>query len=370
MGGAARLLFSLYLLFSSQSRQLWVCFPKQKCSLKNFYKFEKTNLFIHSQQYTCAFPIDSPRFTTWLTGMDGKNTFFVDDALSPTTPSKCRHSDWNRFRPTYWQTYTHPPQPQSPRAHCFGHSWPLCFTYQSLSAACWAPPLRSSFSNRWAKPSISLLQAAFVITPTHLWFARCPKSSKSACVACEWMVVFFTTHRKNSIFHVCYRLHLKVWFHEVRMPRSLCWSRIYLQTFDFCFLLNPTWIEWAQTKVFAVSNNFIFALEERSQYIPQKYALNLRQERSDVNVLSRVGCKGNIWWNHWCAEASDTWSETGPSLNDCSVFSCLQLVFCFMNYSDSRVTVLCVRVSAQNWQNASQREGAGTLTQLSGFCDG
>lgn len=57
------------------------------------------------------------------------------------------------------------------------------------------------------------------------------------------------------------------------------------------------------------------------------------------------GCKGNIWWDHSCTEASDTWSETGPlPLNDCSVFSCLQLVFCFMDYSDSRVTVFCVCV--------------------------
>lgn len=33
------------------------------------------------------------------------------------------------------------------------------------------------------------------------------------------------------------------------------------------------------------------------------------------------------------------------TLNDCSVFSCLQLVFCFMDYSNSQITV-CVRASA------------------------
>lgn len=31
------------------------------------------------------------------------------------------------------------------------------------------------------------------------------------------------------------------------------------------------------------------------------------------------------------------------TLNDCSVFSCLQLVFCFMDYSNSQITA-CVRV--------------------------
>lgn len=31
------------------------------------------------------------------------------------------------------------------------------------------------------------------------------------------------------------------------------------------------------------------------------------------------------------------------TLNDCSVFSCLQLVFCFMDYSNSQITV-CVRL--------------------------
>lgn len=33
------------------------------------------------------------------------------------------------------------------------------------------------------------------------------------------------------------------------------------------------------------------------------------------------GCKGNIWWEHWCAEASDTWSETGPLLLMIALFS-------------------------------------------------
>lgn len=53
-----------------------------------------------------------------------------------------------------------------------------------------SPHLPSSFSYRWAKPSISLLQAAFVITPTHLLFAHYPKSSKSTWVACAGMLVF------------------------------------------------------------------------------------------------------------------------------------------------------------------------------------
>lgn len=33
------------------------------------------------------------------------------------------------------------------------------------------------------------------------------------------------------------------------------------------------------------------------------------------------GCKGNIWWDHSCAEASDTWSETGPLLLMIALFS-------------------------------------------------
>lgn len=51
----------------------------------------------------------------------------------------------------------------------------------------------SSFSNRWAKPSISLLRGAFVITPTHLRFARSPKSSRGTCVVCARTLVFRAT---------------------------------------------------------------------------------------------------------------------------------------------------------------------------------
>lgn len=176
----------------------FLCRADKNCMFsqtKRLFRKNKTNLKKKS-----IFP-SSPRnswIPNWLTmkiynmaitRMEGKDTYFVEDALSPKSLSQCR--PWNRFLPTYWQTYTHLSQPQCLHTHCFGYSWPLCFTYQSLSAACWAPPhLPSSFSYRWAKPSISLLQAAFVITPTRLLFARYPKSSKSTWVACAWMLVF------------------------------------------------------------------------------------------------------------------------------------------------------------------------------------
>lgn len=82
--------------------------------------------------------------------------------------------------------------------------------------------------------------------------------------------LFFPMHRKYSNFYACYRLQFKVLPAQTAWPTYLMRSEIYTQTFVFGFLLNPTWEEKAQTKVFAVCSNFIFALEAGSQYIPQK----------------------------------------------------------------------------------------------------
>ena len=50
----------------------------------------------------------------------------------------CIHDDnanQNMPLPTHSQTDTHPPRLSlSHSPHCFEHSWPLCFTYLSLSA--------------------------------------------------------------------------------------------------------------------------------------------------------------------------------------------------------------------------------------------
>lgn len=177
-------------------------------------------------------------------------------------------------------------------------------------------------------------------------FARYRISCRGACVASTPRLV--GSDAKKKILNPCYRLDFKVSPASTSRPTYLLKSEICV-----CELLSSV-IFLTQHKekrprpkcLRSVAFLSLDLKQDVSTLLPQKNknALNLRQERSDVNVLSRAGCKGNIWWDHWCAEASDTWSETGPTLNDRSVFSCLQLVFCFMDYSDSRVTVLSVRL--------------------------
>lgn len=134
----------------------------------------------------------------------------------------------------------------------------------------------SSFSNRWAKPSISLLRGAFVITPTHLRFARSPKSSRGTCVVCARTLVFRAT-LKGQHFPCLLQVTLQSVSstdctsyipREIQDIRTNTWQGNLLGF--FCFLFNPTEKNKHKTDMFAVSNNFVFALEARSQCIPQK----------------------------------------------------------------------------------------------------
>lgn len=58
---------------------------------------------------------------------------YKKETLCTKMPKDTDQPRWNRLLPTHSKSYTHPPQPKS-QSHCFEHSWPLCFTYLSLSA--------------------------------------------------------------------------------------------------------------------------------------------------------------------------------------------------------------------------------------------
>lgn len=89
--------------------------------------------------------------------------------------------------------------------------------------------------------------------------------------------LFFMPHVKDCVFNACCRLHFKVLTAqtaqacipcEIKDIRTNTWQG---NVFVFlCFLFNPTEKNKRKADVFEVSNNFVLALEPRSQCIPQK----------------------------------------------------------------------------------------------------
>lgn len=133
----------------------------------------------------------------------------------------CRHSDnthQNTFLPTFSQTSAHPPQPQF-QCHCFGHSWPLCFTYQSLSAAVELPFFSPCFLNCRAKLPTSLFGGLDYTHSTSL-IHRTPKISQIIHLYCLRTDARFTATQKQQFltgFPVIVQVdNLKLYQHRLR----------------------------------------------------------------------------------------------------------------------------------------------------------
>lgn len=172
----------------------------------------------------------------------------------PLPTSQCRHSNWNRFLPPYLQTYTHPPQLLSQRAHCFGHSWPLCFTYQSLSEACWAPLSSTSpvlFQTAGQSHPYLCFRRLLWLLPL-IFDLRVTQNLAKALVLPAHGCLFCLTHRKTAFCMLVTDYNFKSY--QLRLHGlHTSWN---IQTFISCILLNRTWEEKAQTKVLATISSF------------------------------------------------------------------------------------------------------------------
>lgn len=94
--------------------------------------------------------------------------------------------------------------------------------------------------------------------------------------------------------------------------------------------------------------NFSLSIHCMLLWIDAKKCLEFWVQKGYIHVLSMGRGKDNIWWNHLTPGLQQT--------SVCAVFSCLELVFCFMDYWVSH-TLQCVSTEIQSWHKAAPWPG-------------